>query len=239
LAAAAVLSAGLVRAEEAAPWWSLPALPWPSARNALIFASLDAGPGQRFGALGIKWAPAGTLDESGFRLLVRGGGAERTREGRLPIAAEAKGESQALLGGELLTGRGAIGVFFGHESALGWTAAERRFGLPPRMRSGLRIQADLWDHPLPDLLIHLSAAASTAAEQVWGRAALGWRPLGLAFLGPEIEATASSGYGKWRIGAHLSGLRLFGLEWRLSGGRERASDGARGLYATLSVQWRK
>ena len=221
-----------------APWWSLPKLPLPAGRNYLLFASLDSGPGQRFAAGGVKWALGGDLDSSGFRAIVRVGGAERVKNGRLPIPADAKGETYALIGADQLTGRGAIGIYIGHETASEWTGQARRTGLPPALRSGLRLQADLWDHPAPDMLAHASASASTATQQFWGRLALGYRAFGRAFIGPEIEGSITPTYRKWRYGVHISGLAFLGLDWRASIGQERASDRGRGLYATLSVYWR-
>lgn len=239
LAGGCVLASQVARAEGSAPWWMLPGLKWPIARDYLLFASLETGPGQHFVSGGFKWALSGSLEESGLRAFVKAGGAERRRDGPFPIPSEIKGESQALIGGEMMTGRGAIGLFLGYETASSWTGRARRFGLPPEQRTGLRIQADVWDHPRPELLVHASAAASSATEQGWGRLALGYRLLETTFVGPEIDLTGASHYIKRRFGAHLSGLKLLGLEWRISAGHERASHRSRGLYATLSVQWRR
>ncbi|MBA4335055.1 MAG: hypothetical protein C0420_09145 [Methylobacterium sp.] len=57
------------------------------------------------------------------------------------------------------------------------------------------------------------------------------------YAGPEVEAYRAGDYTKLRLGLHLTGLRLFGVVWRLSGGWQRTSDRPSEAYATLGVHW--
>ncbi len=124
---------------------------------------------------------------------------------------------------------------------------------------GLRLQLDLWDHPTPETLLHVGLAGSSARGEFWGRVASGyrldmpalpqpvlsWRALpswqtGAAspiFLGPEAELVMSRSYTKWRIGGHVTGLKLLGFTFRLAAGHEEATDGLRGLYVTGGLHW--
>jgi hypothetical protein len=119
------------------------------------------------------------------------------------------------------------------------------------MTEGLRIEASLWDHPTPETLLHLGGAAGSARGEAWGRLALGYRltlpefpnPFGQPlepvpfFMGPEIELSLARDYTKWRIGAHVTNLKLLGFNLRLAAGREQASGNMRGAYVTAGVHW--
>ena len=81
------------------------------------------------------------------------------------------------------------------------------------------------------------AYASSIDQRLWGRLAAGWQtPLGL-YAGPEVEAYRERDYRKLRLGLHLTGLRLLGLEWRLSGGWQQTSDRPSEIYGTLALHW--
>jgi Cellulose biosynthesis protein BcsS len=217
------------------PWW---ANPTPAREeHLLLFGSFDSGKRQIFSGAGLKYAPFGSLDESGFRILAKGGAAQWRAPGAKAADAEQKGEGSMMAGGDLMTGRGAVGVYLGPEMALKW--ASRKTVGTPLAQPGLRLQAELWDHPRPDMLVQLSGAVSTAASQIWSRGALGYQVLAPVFAGPEAEITTAPGYTKWRIGAHATGISVLGFNARLSAGREIATDKQRGLYATLSVHWRQ
>jgi hypothetical protein len=211
----------------------------------LLFSSMDSGPGQIFSGIGLKYAPFGPLDESGFRVVAKAGTARWQASGARAREAESKGEGYAMLGGELMTGRGAISISFGPEAAMKWSPTATA---PPRIndtRTGLRLQAELWDHPTPVTLLQFSTAASTATAQLWARAATGYQfsiPVVAdvsAFAGPEAEVTSAPHYTKWRVGAHVTGLQFLGFTAKLSAGREYASDRRSGFYATLGVHWRR
>ncbi len=224
--------------------WSGPADPGKPA-SILLFSSMDSGPGQVFSGVGLKYAPFGQIDESGFRLVAKAGSARWHAKGTPARDTETKAEGYAMLGGELMTGRGAISISFGPEAAMKWSPTAATSARINDVRTGLRLQAEVWDHPTPVTLLQFSAAASTASEQIWARAATGYQlqfpfATGFApFVGPEAEVTSALRYTKWRAGAHVTGMPFFGFTARVSAGRESASDKHRGFYATLGVHWRQ
>jgi Cellulose biosynthesis protein BcsS len=215
-------------------------------KTLLVFGTLDAGPGQVFSGSGLKYAPVGGLDSSGFRILARAGSGQ-WREPKKPLSAETKAEGYLMFGGDMMTGRGTFGLYLGPEIAMTIPAqagTRKRNGLvvKPVTGHGLRIMAELWDHPTPDTLFQLSTSISSAKAEIWGRTAVGHR---LDFLhaslegfgGLEAEVTAAASYTKWRAGLHVTGFKLFNMQWRVSAGREQASDKQRGLYVTGGLHW--
>lgn len=243
-----------------------------AAHRTVLFSSLESGPGQRFTGSGLKHAPFGALGTSGFRLIARGG-AGQWQDRRRMFEAEAKSDVSLLIGVEQMTGRGALGLYAGAEIATttrSWTTRAARYLADRRAvqqrettTEGLRLQIDVWDHPTPETLLHLGFAASSARNELWSRAAAGyrldmasylpalpeptfqrgtWLPWRMVapsplFIGPEAELVLGRAYTKWRVGAHVTGLKLMGFTFRLSAGHEHASDGLKGLYATAGLHW--
>jgi hypothetical protein len=208
----------------------------------VLFGSIEAGPAKTFAAIGLKRAlGGGGLDASGFRLLVKLGGA-RERANRSPPHGTAwKVEAQTLLGYEWRIGDSFLSLYAGTDYE-----GEQRpcgCGVVTTARYGQRLQADLWATPLPDMMLQASAYASTLDRRIWGRIAPGWALPDVlpesAYIGPEIELYRQRGYRKLRLGLHLTGIRLFGLTWRLSGGWQHSSDRSGEAYATLGLHWRR
>lgn len=206
--------------------------------STVIFGSMEAGPTKTFLSIGMKRAIGGGLAQSGFRLFVKAGGSQEETRPRSPHGTTYKAESQALIGYEWRIGDSFLALYAGSD-----VLSERReeaFG-PSFLstRYGARLQADLWSTPAPGMMVQANAYASTLDGRLWGRLAPGWQtPLGF-YAGPEFEAYRERDYRKYRLGLHLTGLRLLGLEWRLSGGWERTSDRPSALYATLGLHWQR
>jgi Cellulose biosynthesis protein BcsS len=225
-------------------------------RRTVMFASLESGPGQRFIGSGIKHAPFGTLGASGLRVMARGA-TSQWQDRRREFAIDSKSDGALLVGVDQMTGRGAFGLYLGMESATTiWPERVRRGNrLTAQERSatteGLRIEASLWDHPTPETLLQIGAAMGSARSEAWGRVALG-HSLSLPqmpemfgyrftnppfFIGPEAELVLARDYTKWRVGGHVTGLKLLGFNLRLAAGREQASGNMRGLYVTAGIHW--
>jgi hypothetical protein len=72
--------------------------------------------------------------------------------------------------------------------------------------------------PTPDTLLTATAVAGTTRRSVWARAAAGlrlWRDL---YVGPELTIYTTDTYRETKIGAHVTGLQLGILNFRVSGG---------------------
>ncbi|MBD3848954.1 cellulose biosynthesis protein BcsS [Bosea sp. SSUT16] len=206
--------------------------------STVIFGSMEAGPTKTFLSVGMKRAIGGGLAQSGFRLFLKAGGSQEQTRRQSPRGTTYKAETQTLLGYEWRIGDTFVALYAGSD-----VQSERRDEpLGPSLietRYGARLQADLWSTPLPGMMFQASAYASTLDRRLWARAAPGWQmPLGF-YVGPEVEAYRERDYRKLRLGLHLTGLRLLGLEWRLAGGWQRTSDRPSEAYATLGLHWQR
>ncbi|WP_439496819.1 cellulose biosynthesis protein BcsS [Bosea sp. (in: a-proteobacteria)] len=210
----------------------------PSPVSAVLFGSLEAGASKTLATIGIKqaWGGAG-LDASGFRTLMKIGaareGASRTR----PRGIAYKAESQALFGYEWRFGDNFIALYAGPdveaEYREQWNASSYI------VRMGPRLQADLWARPTGTTMVQAAAYLSSLDRRAWLRVAPGWAIRQDLYAGPEIELYRQDGYHKLRVGLHLTGLRLFGLTWRLAGGWQRTNHRSSEAYATLGLHWRR
>lgn len=210
--------------------------------SSVIFASLEAGPTKTFAAIGWKRALTGSLSTSGFRSLMKVGGSKEFASRTPPHGFAYKSEAQALLGYEWRIGETFLSLYVGSD----YETEQRNLPGSPFMRSvyGARLQGDLWTVPFPDTILQASAYASTVDRRIWGRVAGGMllpqemRPSWLegVHLGPEAEVFRQRGYTKLRLGLHATGLKLFGLSWRISAGLQHAAGGSE-VYGTLGLHW--
>ncbi len=201
----------------------------------VIFGSMEAGQTKSFASIGMKRAIGGGLAESGFRLFIKAGGSREETRRRPPHGKTDKAEAQSMLGYEWRIGSTFFALYAGSDAE-----TERRiepFFLGLSTRYGARLQADLWITPAEGMMLQAGGYASTLDRRLWGRFATGWQMPTGSYFGPEAEAYRERDYSKFRLGLHLTGLRLLGVEWRLSGGWQKTSDRPSEAYGTLGLHW--
>lgn len=217
-----------------------PALMERSPLSLAIFGSLEADASKTYGSVGLKWAfgDSGGLDASGFRLGLKWGASVEPARRRPTQGHLYRTEFNALLGYEWRIDDTFLTLSAGPEIEARYreTRDERSF----EQRGSLRLQADLWSKPAENWLLQANAYAVPADRgRYWGRLAGGWRLINEMYLGPEIESYRERDYHKLRLGLHLTGLHLFGLDWRLAGGIQKTSDEKAGAYLTLGLLWKR
>lgn len=217
-----------------------PALMERSPLSLAIFGSLEADASKTYGSVGLKWAfgNSGGLDASGFRLGLKWGASVEPARRRPTQGHLYRTEFNALLGYEWRIDDTFLTLSAGPEIEARYreTRDERSF----EQRGSLRLQADLWSKPAENWLLQANAYAVPADRgRYWGRLAGGWRLIDELYLGPEIESYRERDYHKLRLGLHLTGLHLFGLDWRLAGGIQKTSDEKAGAYLTLGLLWKR
>ena len=217
-----------------------PALMERSPLSLAIFGSLEADASKTYGSVGLKWAfgNSGGLDASGFRLGLKWGASVEPARRRPTQGHLYRTEFNALLGYEWRIDDTFLTLTAGPEIEARYreTRDERSF----EQRGSLRLQADLWSKPAENWLLQANAYAVPADRgRYWGRLAGGWRLIDEMYLGPEIESYRERDYHKLRLGLHLTGLHLFGLDWRLAGGIQKTSDEKAGAYLTLGLLWKR
>jgi hypothetical protein len=103
---------------------------------------------------------------------------------------------------------------------------------------GVRAAFEFWTEPTAAMMVEADGSASTIAESYTIHAAVGWRVLNLFYLGPEVAAFTSDDYTQRRIGAHITALKIEGVEWSAAAGYAADSDDRDSAYARFSVSRR-
>jgi hypothetical protein len=104
---------------------------------------------------------------------------------------------------------------------------------------GARVAADLWWEPNRNLMLAISASATSIAHGYSARAATGWRIFNAGWIGPEIAVSADRFSEQYRIGAHLTGLQTAAFEWSFAVGYVRDTFDRDGTYGRISVLTRR
>lgn len=204
----------------------------------VIFASFDTDRSKLHGSVGFKRAfGQGGLDASGFRLGLKWGESIEPAEHSPARGRMVKTEVHALLGYEWRIGDLFLALSAGPELEAVFSETRARTSFSDRI--GGRLQFDLWATPLENLLLQANAYAATLDQRFWLRLSPGWKLAPGLYLGPEIEFYRQQDYHKLRLGLHLTGFRLFGLNWRLAAGAQQTSDQPNAAYATLGVYWKR
>jgi cellulose biosynthesis protein BcsS len=104
---------------------------------------------------------------------------------------------------------------------------------------GLRMAAELWFEPTPDMMIAADVSLSSIATSDTARIAYGWRilddMLGGIYVGPEFQYFGSDGYRQLRLGAHLTTVKTADIEWSAAAGWARDSAGRSSPYLRLNL----
>ncbi len=101
--------------------------------------------------------------------------------------------------------------------------------------TGAQLSTDIWYQPSPTSMVAFDGAVASIALIGSARAAFGWRFSTPFFVGPEVQALWCLDYQQWRVGAHVTGFRIDGLEWSAAAGLAAESDGRVGPYLRLGA----
>jgi len=104
--------------------------------------------------------------------------------------------------------------------------------------SGAQMAADVWYQPTSTSMFALNGTIASIAAIGTMRAAVGWQFSEPFFVGPEAQALWCLDYQQWRLGAHVTGFRIDGLDWSASAGWAVESIGRAGPYLRLGVNTR-
>ncbi len=106
--------------------------------------------------------------------------------------------------------------------------------------AGARFNAEIWWEPIPAaMMVSGSFSGSTVGDNFGVRAATGWRVLNQFWAGPEVEASGDEVYRQYRVGAHVTSLKLGDFEWMVGAGYVEDNSHRSGLYGRLSLLTRQ
>jgi hypothetical protein len=234
----AAITAGPMTAAQAADWYTGAAPPRP---NSDWIVSLDSSATvtstSRFAAASTTFALDRPLTQSGPRLRVEA--LAGTYRFDAASGASVKGDQ---LGGALLAGyqwvspRSSFAIYGG-----GAVRASQFSGpaidLPAAGTStGFKTSFEYFATPTDRTMLFAYGSYSTIYNAYYTRAKLGIATFGSAYVGPEVAALGDDFYRQWRIGAHVTGLQMGGLQFGLSGGYEVDRQGKSGAYGVVDMR---
>jgi hypothetical protein len=106
-------------------------------------------------------------------------------------------------------------------------------------RIGARAAAETWWEPMPEMMLSSAFSATTNFNAWSARGAAGWRALDQFWAGPEVLASGDVFSRQFRIGGHLTGLKLAAFEWSAAAGFVHDSFGRNGVYGRLGLMMRQ
>lgn len=210
----------------------------PQAERFLFFSGYDAWRSGSFGHGGLMWSPRG-LDNEGFiaRFMAGAGtynylAGTTTTTGYVTLLDAAPGW-HFKRGGIDLTVYAGLDI-----------QNHRLRPNDPGNRSrgtnlGARIGADLWTEPTAATMASVSVSFATVGNSYWSRLAYGARLFDKFYLGPEVHAIGDDTYQQWRLGTHLTALKIGGYEWSAGAGVVEDSDEHSGIYGRIGVLLRR
>lgn len=210
-----------------------------AAPRTLFYSSMDLWRDAAFGAVGWRFAPDG-LDKTGLVFAIEGkSGVSSFRSGAL----NNDWVDRKVNGGSLGVGWNRIDNTMSITTLAALIIEDHRLfpddrTSPPRgTRTGVEAAIELWWQPTGQHMVSARLSGSTIGNQWWARLAPGIRIIDSFWLGPELVLSGDTDDVTTRIGGHLTGLKLFNNEWRLSGGHS-FSVKRQGTYGTLAL-WRR
>lgn len=212
-----------------------------AAATAELFTGSDLWRHGSFIYGGLLWSPEG-LDRDGltFKIIISGG-AYRYTSGALGNATvrgrQAAGQVSA--GWRFKWQRSELKVFVGpdyrsHELTPNDPSASLRGA-----KIGVRSAFEFWTEPDADSMLAINGSWSTISSRNYAlQAQIGWRALESFYVGPEGLVNASENYRQYRLGLHVTGLRMHWTEWSAGSGIAFDSDNRSGAYLRVGASTR-
>jgi hypothetical protein len=210
----------------------------------VIFSSGEFANGSMFIGSGFKRAFGKSIDEPGFVLMsLSGAGAtpeiyNGPANTRIRVARMSNYASM-MIGYQWFIKGGVFMVAAGPETSQRQEIDD--LGRPrwlPRS-SGLRTIAEVWHEPRPRMMAQATLIYSSAQASLWGRMAGGYALRDGLFFGPEATGYIENDYREARLGLHLTGIKIWRFEFRLSGGLSGNSNRESGYYVGISSHFKR
>jgi hypothetical protein len=203
-----------------------------------VDASATAAPdGSYFTGVSATVAAGGTLRTSGMRVRVEGLAGTYLFDSGAP-GAQTRGDQvdAAILGGyEWVTAWSSMAAYGG------LAVRDSRFsnpdpGHPDGAAFGAKGVLQYYATPSDRTMFSAYASYSSIYDAYYTRLKWGVTAVGPVYIGPEVAALGDDFYRQWRIGVHLTGLRLGAVQLGISGGYARNQNNQGGGYGSLDAR---
>jgi hypothetical protein len=143
--------------------------------------------------------------------------------------------SSALVGYEVTGEKGSVAGYVG-VNVENFHVAGNEEALIPATRAtaaGFQVAADLYWTPTDKIMLSSNASFSTRKYAYFMRSKLGVAVAEEVYVGPEVGLQGSKDYRQYRVGAHLSGVKLGAMSFGFALGYAFDRKNGNGLYAIL------
>lgn len=201
------------------------------------FSAFDVSRLSMFGVVGGDFALTKDLDTSGPRLWIEG------ESGWYKFGTSTGAINGVEVVGSILGGYAFEGNNY-EIHLLGGLSAENDMlsgfdQLDPVQgtQAGAKVRGDIWINPTPQTLFYSEGEYSTAFRTYWTSAKWGYDVTNgkMIFVGPEVFAFGDARFEQWRVGAHISELKVGKVDLALSAGYARDSVVGAGAYTHLEA----
>ena len=209
----------------------------PTSNRVLAFSGFDVSKDSYGGYLGTMIAPFKDLDTSGLRFYMLG----EAGTYRYPAGGEwIRGVYES---GDALAGYGFEGDNYSINLLAGLNAINHTLSaVDPEnpvqgTRFGAKVRGDAWINPTPQTLTYGEAEYSTAFNTYYTKLKLGYDLSSgkQIFVGPEVAALGDNRFNQWRVGGHVTQVKVGPVQVDLSAGYARDSVVGSGAYGTVEV----
>lgn len=209
----------------------------PPPGHVLAFAGLDAGRDSFDGWAGGLIAPLQDLDTSGPRLWIFGGA------GKYKYTAGGSTFDGVNSGGEVLGGYGFEGDTYSANVLVGLNAENHMITPVDPDNSvqgtagGVKVRADALTRPTPQILTYADAEYSTAFNSFYTSAKIGYDVTAgkQIYFGPQVVAFGNERFHQFRVGGHLSNIKIQNIQFDIYGGYATDSVVGNGPYGRIEM----
>ncbi len=208
-----------------------------SASQSVGFTGTDISKYSYSGWGGAIIAPFGNLDSSGFRIFMLGEG------GWYKYPAGGQFIRGTTTGGDLLAGYAfegdnySLGIYAGGNAASHTLSAVDQENPVQGTQFGGKARVDLTINPTPATLIYGEGEYATAFGTYYATTKLGYEVIkgSAMFFGPEASVMGDLRYDQWRVGGHLTQIKIGSVEIAISSGYAHDSSVGVGAYGHLEI----
>jgi hypothetical protein len=237
VASVSVMSSGMARA---ADWYTGASTPKPANDWIVSFdaSTTVTSDGTAFASVGATMPLSRTLDVSGSRLRLEGLAGTFKFDSSV-TGDRIKGEQE---GGSILAGYEwkspgtSLAVYGGLEVRDSQFSPQEAGVAAPGVHQGLKTTIEYYTALSERSMLFAYGSYSTIYNAYYGQVKLGIAPAGGVYIGPEFAMLGDDYYQQWRIGGHLTGLQLGGLQFGISAGYQLDKTGQGGSYAAVNMR---
>lgn len=237
LAAALLCSTG---AAQAADWYTGERVQTvaPKPHVALDLAGTADTNGSVFGTVIGTIAPFDGLDEDGFRLRVSGvlGRYSYVGSNGIGRVRGTQSDGSFLVGYEWVLHAATVAVYVGADVNDNQLSLNDPNNSSKGLHVGGKIAVDFYVNPTPYSMISGVVSYASANNAYYSRFKAGISIAPQLFVGPEVLVLGDDFYSQWRLGMHLTGLRLGAMQFGISGGYLDDKVRGRGGYGILDAR---